>query len=79
MIFGINLLPDTNPISIPPYWMALDELKEVKAQLKDLLDKGFIRSSISVLGSPVMFVKNKDDSFRVCIDYRELNKVTIEN
>ena len=45
--FGIDSLPDTNPISIPPYWMATDELKKFKAQLKDILDKGFIRPSIS--------------------------------
>ena len=52
--FGINLLPNTNPISIPPYWMDLAELKELKAQLKDLLDKCFIRPSISPWGSPII-------------------------
>ena len=50
---GIELLPDTNPISIPPYQIATDELKELKAELKDLLDKSFIRPSISPLGAPV--------------------------
>ena len=60
--FGIDLLPNTNSISIPPYWMTLDELKELKAQPKDLLDKDFIRPSISPWGAPVLFVKNKDGS-----------------
>ncbi|KAH0637947.1 hypothetical protein KY290_036496 [Solanum tuberosum] len=77
--FGIDLLPDTQPISIPPYRMAPAELKELKEQLKDLLDKGFIRPSISPWGAPVLFVKKKDGSLRMCIDYRQLNKVTIKN
>ncbi|KAH0714923.1 hypothetical protein KY284_007828 [Solanum tuberosum] len=63
--FGIDLLPDTQPISIPPYRMALAELKELKEQLKDLLDKGFIRSSISSRGAPVLFVRKNDGSLRV--------------
>ena len=58
--FEIDLLPDTQPISIPPYKMALEELKELKEQLKDLLDKGFIRPSISPWGAPVLFVRKKD-------------------
>lgn len=65
------------PISIPPYRMAPEELKELKQQLQDLLDKSFIRSSISPWGVPVLFVKKKDGSLRMCIDYRQLNKVTI--
>ena len=77
--FGIDLLPDTNPISIPPYCMALEELKELKEQLKDLLEKGFIRPSKSPWGAPVLFVRKKDHSLRMCIDYRQLNKVTIKN
>ena len=52
--FGINLVPNMNPISIPPYRMTLAELKKLKAQLKDLLDKGFIPPSISPLGSPIL-------------------------
>ncbi|KAH0776336.1 hypothetical protein KY290_007747 [Solanum tuberosum] len=76
---GIDLLPDTQPISIPPYRMALAELKELNEQLKDLLDKGFIQPSISPWGALVLFIKNKDGSLRMCIDYRQLNKVTIKN
>ncbi|KAH0709324.1 hypothetical protein KY284_010751 [Solanum tuberosum] len=77
--FGIDLLSDTQPISIPLYQIALAELKELKAQLKDLLDKGFIQPSISPWGAPVLFVKKKDGSLHMCIDYRQLNKVTINN
>ncbi|KAH0759938.1 hypothetical protein KY290_023431 [Solanum tuberosum] len=77
--FGIDLLPDTRPISIPPYRMAPTELKELKEQLKDLLDKGFIRPSVSPWGAPVLFVRKNDGSLRMCIDYRQLNKVTIKN
>ncbi|KAH0670724.1 hypothetical protein KY285_025700 [Solanum tuberosum] len=77
--FGIDLLPDTQPISIPLYRMALTELKELKEQLRDLLDKGFIRLSISHWGAPVLFIRKKDGSLRMCIDYRQLNKVTIKN
>ena len=77
--FGIDVLPDTQPISIPPYRISLAELKELKEKLKDLLDKGFIRPSISPLSAPVLLVKKKDGSPRMCIAYRQLNKVTIKN
>ncbi|KAH0710411.1 hypothetical protein KY284_011838 [Solanum tuberosum] len=77
--FGIDLLPDTRPICIPPYRMAPVELKELKEQLKDLLDKGFIRPSVSPWGTPILFMRKKDGSLRMCIDYRQLNKVTINN
>jgi hypothetical protein len=77
--FTIDLLPDTAPISKAPYRMALLELKELKDQLQELLDRGFIRPSVSPWGAPVLFVKKKDGSMRFCIDYRELNKVTIKN
>ncbi|PHT31182.1 hypothetical protein CQW23_27519 [Capsicum baccatum] len=77
--FGINVFSDTRVISIPPYRMAPVELKEVKEQLADLLDKGFIRTSVSPWGAPVLFVRKKDGSLRMCIDYRQLNKVTIRN
>ncbi|KAH0716653.1 hypothetical protein KY290_012914 [Solanum tuberosum] len=77
--FGIYLLSDTQHISIPPNRMAPAELKELKPQLKDLLDKGFIQPSISPWGAPVLFVKKNDGSLRMCIDCRQLNKVTIKN
>ena len=68
--FGIDLLQDTQPISIPPYRMAPAELKELKEQLKDLVDNGFTRLSISQWGAPVLFIKKKDGSFRMYIDYK---------
>ncbi|KAF3640037.1 putative ribonuclease H protein-like [Capsicum annuum] len=77
--FGIDLLPNTQPISIPPYRMAPVELQELKDQMKDLLDKGFIRPNIFLWGAPVLFVHKKDGSLRMCIDYRQLNKVTVKN
>ena len=77
--FTIDLIPGIKPISIPPYRMAPAELRELKAQLEELLSKGFIRPSISPWGAPVLFVKNKDGSLRLCIDYRQLNRVTIHN
>ena len=77
--FTIDLIPRTEPISIPPYRMAPAELRELKAQLEELLSKGFIRPSISPWGAPVLFVKKKDGSLRLCIDYRQLNRVTIHN
>ena len=79
MKFTIDLIPRTEPISIPPYRMAPVELRELKAQLEELLSKGFIRPSISPWGASVLFVKKKDGSLRLCIDYRQLNKVTICN
>ena len=77
--FVIELIPGTEPISIPPYRMAPVELKELKAQLEELLSKGFIRPSTSPWGAPVLFVKKKDGSLRLCIDYRQLNRATIRN
>ncbi|RVW58539.1 Transposon Ty3-I Gag-Pol polyprotein [Vitis vinifera] len=69
----------TTPISKAPYKMTPLELKELKIQLQELLDKGFIKPSVSPWGAPVLFVKKKDGSMRLCIDYRELNKVTVRN
>ena len=77
--FTIDLIPGTEPISIPPYRMAPAELRELKAQLEELFSKGFIRPSISPWGAPVIFVKKKYGSLRLCIDYRQLNRVTICN
>ena len=77
--FSIELLPGVSTISIAPYRMAPLELRELKVQLQDLVDKGFIRPSVSPWGAPVLFVKKKDGSMRLCIDYRQLNKVTIRN
>ena len=75
--FSVELLLGTSPISIDR--MAPKELKVLKAQLQDLLDKGFIRLSISPWGAPVLFVKKKDETLKLCIDYKQLNKVTIKN
>ncbi|NBK90373.1 RNA-directed DNA polymerase, partial [Listeria monocytogenes] len=77
--FCIDLEPGTKPISKAPYRMAPIELQELKIQLQELLDIGFIRPSTSPWGAPVLFVKKKDGSMRLCIDYRELNHVTIKN
>ncbi|KAL0536321.1 hypothetical protein IC582_025265 [Cucumis melo] len=77
--FAIDLEPGTAPISRAPYRMAPVELKKLKVQLQELLDKGFIWPSVSPWGAPVLFVKKKDGSMRLCIDYRELNKVTVKN
>ena len=68
--FTINLITGTEPISIPPYRMAPIELRQLKAQLEELLCKEFIRPSISPWGAPVLFVKKKYGSLRLCIDYR---------
>ena len=77
--FSIELYPGTSPISMTPHGMALVELQELRVQLQELLDKGFIRPSTSPWGSPVLFAKKKDKTLRLCIDYRQLNKVTIKN
>jgi hypothetical protein len=77
--FAIELKPGTTPISRRPYKMPPNELAELKIQLKGLLDKGLIRPTTSKWGSPTLFVKKKDQSLRVCIDYRPLNAVNIKN
>ncbi|GKC40534.1 putative reverse transcriptase domain-containing protein [Tanacetum coccineum] len=75
----IDLVPGAAPVTRAPYRLAPSEMKELSEQLKELLEKGFIRSSSSPWGAPVLFVKKKDGSFRICIDYRELNKLTVKN
>ncbi|XP_075515778.1 uncharacterized protein LOC142550589 [Primulina tabacum] len=77
--FVIDVVPGTAPISEAPYRMAPTEMKELKNQSQELLDEGFIRPNSSPWGAPVLFVKKKDGSLRLCIDYREINKVTIKN
>ena len=77
--FCIELIHGTVPISRAPYRLAPAELQELKAQLEELLEKGLIRPSHSPWGAPVLFVRKKDSSLRLCIDYRELNKATIKN
>jgi hypothetical protein len=77
--FAIELQPGTAPISKRPYRMPPMELAELKKQLQELLDKGFIRPSTSLWGCPALFVKKKDESLRMCVDYRPLNAVTVKN
>ena len=79
MEFTIDLIPRTEPISNPPYRMTPAKLRELKAQLEELLSKGFICLSISPWGAPVLFVKKKDGSLRLCTGYRQPNRVTIRN
>jgi hypothetical protein len=77
--FAIEFQPGTAPISKRPYRMPPAELAELKKQLQELLDKGFIRPSTSPCGCPALFVKKKDEILRMCIDYQPLNAVTIKN
>ncbi|GJU39888.1 putative reverse transcriptase domain-containing protein [Tanacetum coccineum] len=77
--FKIDLIPGAAPVARAPYRLASSEMKELPDQLKELSDKGFIRPSSSPWGAPVLFVKKKDGSYRMCIDYRELNKLTVKN
>ena len=75
----VDVVSDTALISMLPYRMAPTELKELKEQLKELLDKDFIRPNTSSWGAPALFVKKKDGTLRLFINYRELNKVTVKN
>nr|GEY17279.1 hypothetical protein [Tanacetum cinerariifolium] len=77
--FRIDLVPEAAPVARSPYRLELSEMKELSVQLQELLEKGFIHSSSSLWGAPVLFIKKKDGSFTICIDYRELNKLTVKN
>ncbi|GJX19929.1 putative reverse transcriptase domain-containing protein [Tanacetum coccineum] len=77
--FRIDLIPGASPVVRSPYRLAPSEMLELSNQLKELQEKGFIRPSHSPWGAPVLFVKKKDGAMRMCIDYRELNKLTIKN
>jgi len=77
--FSIDLILGAGPVSMAPYRMAPAELAELKKQIEDLLEKKFIRPSASPWGAPVLLVKKKDGSSRLCVDYRQLNKLTIKN
>jgi hypothetical protein len=77
--FLIELLPGTPPISKRPYRMPINELVELKKQLAELQDKGFIRLSSLPWGAPMLFMEKKDGTQRMCVDYQSLNEVTIKN
>ncbi|GKD72559.1 putative reverse transcriptase domain-containing protein [Tanacetum coccineum] len=77
--FQIDLVPGDAPVARAPYRLAHSEMKKLSDQLQDLSDKGFIRPGSSLWGAPVLFVKKKGGSFRMCIDYRQLNKLTVKN
>eukprot|EP00253_Pinus_taeda_P017427 PITA_17427 len=77
--FSIELVPRATPTSKEPYRMSPPEFVDLKLQLKEMLDKGYIRPSVLPWGAPVLFVKKKDGTLKLCIDYRQLNKVTINN
>ena len=77
--FTIELKPGAKPISKTPYRMTAPELCELQMQLKELLDLGIIRPSVSPWGALVIFVKKKDISLRLCLDYRELNRAIVKN
>ena len=68
--FAFNLVPGTRPVSMSPYMMFASELSELNKQLEELIEKKFVRPSVSPWGAPVLLVKKKDGSMRLCVDYR---------
>ncbi|GKA01999.1 putative reverse transcriptase domain-containing protein [Tanacetum coccineum] len=79
VVFSIELIPRATPVAKSPYRLAPSKMQELSEQLKEMQDKGFIRPSHSLWGAPMLFVKKKDGSMRMCINYRELNKLTVKN
>jgi len=77
--FWIDIIRGATPMSTTPYRMAPAKLRELKTQLDELLEKGYIRPNMSQWGAPVLFVKKNDGTLRLCIDYGELNKITVKN
>ena len=77
--FTIELVPGATPVSKTPYRMSTPEMLELKMQLQELLEKKYIRPSMSPWGAPVLFLKKKYGTLRLCIDYRQLNRVTMKN
>ncbi|KAI3751987.1 hypothetical protein L2E82_23084 [Cichorium intybus] len=77
--FAIELVPGATSVARAPYRLAPSEMEELRKQLEELMDRGFIKPSSSPWGAPILFVKKKDGSMRMCIDYRELNKTTVKN
>ncbi|GKG06644.1 hypothetical protein Tco_0329613, partial [Tanacetum coccineum] len=77
--FQIDLIPGTTPVAQAPYRLAPSKMQELSNQLQELSESRFYPTKYSPWGAPVLFFKNKDGSFRMCIDYRELNKLTIKN
>ena len=77
--FTIELVPGASPVSKTPYRMSTPEMLELKMQLQELLENKYIQLSVSPWGAPVLFVKKKDGTLRWCIDYKQLNKVTMKN
>jgi hypothetical protein len=75
----MNLMPGAAPVSKAPYRMSTPEMKELQLYLEELIKKGYIHLSMSPWGAPVLFVKKKDGTLRLCIDFRQLNKVTVKN
>jgi hypothetical protein len=77
--FRVDLIPSTQPISAAPYRLARPLQEELKKQLDDLLSKGLIRKGVSKWGTPMLFTAKKDHTWRMCMDYRCLNHVSIKN